>query len=117
MIVSPAQADEIQHVKLGYSDGKIRELIAQREYLRAANLISRKSDGALLVKGHLLLRADRARDAVIIFDGIKKPPKDLADFYFCEKRPHTCMLNDLKKPSKPCKKSRDPNCLAALRQW
>ena len=80
MIVSPAQADEIQHVKLGYSDGKIRELIAQREYLRAANLISRKSDGALLVKGHLLLRADRARDAVIIFDVIKKPPKDLLIF-------------------------------------
>ncbi|MGC6416330.1 MAG: transglycosylase SLT domain-containing protein [Bradymonadia bacterium] len=85
ILLGLAQAKDMQPVKLGNSDSKIRELIAQREYLRAANMVSRKSDGALLVKGHLLLRADRARDALIMFDAIKKPPEDLANFYFLRK--------------------------------
>ena len=56
-----------ESVKLGYDDAKIRELVVRRKYDKAARLISEKTDGALLVKGHLLLLAGKPRDALIIF--------------------------------------------------
>ncbi len=68
-------------VKLGFDDAKIRELVIRRKYGKAARLISEKTDGALLVKGHLLLLAGKPRDALIIFSAVKTPPSGLHDFY------------------------------------
>ena len=83
LFISPgvAKTEPIETIKLGYDDSKIRELVLRRHYSKAARLISQKTDGALLVKGHLLLLSGKPRDALVIFGSVKTPPPGLHDFY------------------------------------
>ena len=66
--------------RLGKDDVKIHELISRGLYVEAAQLITRTTASALLVRGHLWLRANRVENALEAFDQIASAPEGLHDF-------------------------------------
>jgi len=73
-------AKEVKRPKLGQDDAKIQEYIARKHYTTAARLITSKKAEAWLVKGHLFLRADQAKDALHAFSRIDDISENLRDF-------------------------------------
>ena len=76
-----ALSDRSKRPSLGKDNAKIRELISRKHFTDAANLITRTSPEAWLVKGHLYLRDDHTKKALSAFAKVKKLPKELNDFF------------------------------------
>ena len=74
--VSAAPASKL----LGTRDSEVRELLARKHWLRAANAVDARSAEARLVKGYALLRSGRAERALQTLDGLTGLSAALSDF-------------------------------------
>jgi soluble lytic murein transglycosylase len=101
-------------VSLSKNDSAVRELIARKQYVAAARMISRTTDSARIVQGHLFLRANRVREALDAFSKVIQAPPGLHDFFSLRKTQALLMNEQPTEALKELKKLRRPDLAASM---